>query len=263
LHRCSIAKVPGHHNDKKKQVKGCVSAKGDLFIRQEEQMQIRRLQDTEQPTALKMLVYGQAGAGKTSLIKSLEGSVLIASAEAGLLPLRGFKSDVADIGTIADLREVHRILRETKHPYNWVCLDSLSEIAEVVLAEEKSRTKDPRQAYGAVIEQTIAVCKAFRDLPNVGVYFSAKEERLKDEGTGRMLNVISMPGSKLSGQLPYLFDEVFRLVVVKDKDSGDVKRYLQTQPEPTSDAKDRSGKLDAYEVADLGAIVNKINNAGE
>ena len=72
------------------------------------------------------------------------------------------------------------------------------------------------------------------------------------------MEVLSMPGAKLSNQIPYLFDEIFRLAVGKDRDSGEIIRMLQTAPEPTSDAKDRSGRLDQYEPADLGAVVSKI-----
>ena len=225
-------------------------------------MQIKTMEDVQKSFAAKFLVYGGAGAGKTSLIRTLDGKVLICSAEAGLLSIAGFKCDVAEITSVEDMRDVHRLLSSNKHPYDWVVLDSLSEIAEQILAGEKARTKDPRQAYGAVIDQTVALCRAFRDL-KCGVYFTAKEERVKDEGTGRMIHQISMPGARLSGQLPYLFDEVFRLVTVKEKDTGELQRWLQTQPEPTADAKDRSGKLDAYEAADLGAIVRKINHTGE
>ena len=220
-------------------------------------MKIVNLQERLQEATLNIVVYGQAGAGKTSLIKTLPGRVLVVSAEAGLLSLRGFDADVAEVATVDDLRAVHGVLAKGGHGYDWVAVDSLSEIAELVLAAEKAKTPDPRKAYGTLVDQMMAVCRAFRELP-INVYMSAKAERVKDEGTGRLMEVLSMPGAKLSNQIPYLFDEIFSLAVGKDRDSGEIIRMLQTAPEPTSDAKDRSGRLDQYEPADLGAVVSKI-----
>ena len=220
-------------------------------------MKIVNLQERLQEATLNIVVYGQAGAGKTSLIKTLPGRVLVVSAEAGLLSLRGFDADVAEVATVDDLRAVHGVLAKGGHNYDWVAVDSLSEIAELVLAAEKAKTPDPRKAYGTLVDNMMAVCRAFRELP-INVYMSAKAERVKDEGTGRLMEVLSMPGAKLSNQIPYLFDEIFRLAVGKDRDSGEIIRMLQTAPEPTSDAKDRSGRLEQYEPADLGAVVSKI-----
>ena len=219
-------------------------------------MKIVNLQERLQEATLNIVVYGQAGAGKTSLIKTLPGKVLVVSAEAGLLSLRGFDVDVAEVATVDDLREVHNMLAKGGHGYDWVAVDSLSEIAELVLAAEKAKTPDPRKAYGTLVDQMMAVCRAFRELP-INVYMSAKAERFKDESTSRLISALSMPGAKLGQQIPYLFDEVLRLVVGKDEE-GNVVRALQTSAEPNADAKDRSGKLDHYEQPDLGAVYAKI-----
>lgn len=85
---------------------------------------------------------------------------------------------------------------------------------------------------------------------------TAKIERDKDEVSGRMLYRPSMVGKKLPENLPYIFDEVFvlRNELVEDQ----IKRYLQTSSDGQFVAKDRSGKLDLYEPADLDAVINKI-----
>lgn len=104
-----------------------------------------------------------------------------------------------------------------------------------------------------------ALMRAFRDLPIV-VVMIAKEERKTDEATGRTLSVIGMPGAKLTQSVPYMFDEVLRLVVVADKETGARSRLLQTQATETSEAKDRSGKLAEFEAPDLGAVIAKLQN---
>ena len=147
-------------------------------------MQIMKLREAIRPHAPKVLVYGDSGIGKTSLIGSLPGRVLIVSAESGLLSLSfaagDDRFDVVEIVTVDDLINVHKHLTGKGHGYDWVCIDSISEIAEVVLTAEKKKVSDPRQAYGAVIERVTAAMRAFRDLP-IGVYFSAKLAKVKQQ----------------------------------------------------------------------------------
>lgn len=131
----------------------------------------------------------------------------------------------------------------------------------MVLANAKAQVKDPRQAYGELIEKTMALVKAFRDLPGKNVVMAAKQEPIKDEMTGIVQYGPSMPGSKLGPQLPYLFDEVFRLGVGKTP-QGVEYRFLQTGPDLQYDAKDRSGSLDPVERPDLSFVFSKILGVG-
>lgn len=207
--------------------------------------------------SVKTLVYGQAGAGKTSLIKTLPDPVVL-SAEGGLLSIADADIPFIEIKTIDDLKEAYQWITESDEAQQFksVALDSISEIAEVVLAHEKKATKDPRQAYGAMQDEMGDVIRAFRDLPNRHVYFSAKMEKSQDE-SGRMLYAPSMPGNKMGQSLPYFFDEVLALRVEKDAE-GVTQRALMCDSDGLWSAKDRSGKLDDWETPDLGAIIEKI-----
>lgn len=137
-----------------------------------------------------------------------------------------------------------------------MALDSISEIAEVVLNAEKKATKDPRQAYGAMQEQMADIIRAFRDLPGRHVLMTAKLEKTQDE-MGRVLYAPSMPGNKTGQALPYFFDEVLALRVEKDGE-GVTQRALMCDSDGLWLAKDRSGKLEAWEAPDLGAIIAKM-----
>jgi hypothetical protein len=216
--------------------------------------------DAARVNGVKILAYGLAGSGKTRLCATAPNPVII-SAESGLLSLREFDLPVIEVTTIAQVHEAYQFLAESDEgrQFATVCLDSISEIAEVVLAAEKKATRDPRQAYGALQEQMADLLRAFRDLPGRNVYMSAKLERSKDETTGAMLYAPSMPGQRLGQSLPYLFDEVFALRVEKDSE-GQPTRWLQTQADFQYAAKDRSGALDAFEAPDLGAVINKITH---
>jgi hypothetical protein len=105
-------------------------------------------------------------------------------------------------------------------------------------------------------EQMSDIIRAFRDIPNKHVYFTAKCEKATDE-TGRILYAPSMPGNKTGQQLPYFFDMVLALRVEKDQE-GNAQRALMCDSDGIWQAKDRSGKLDTWEAPDLGAIIAKI-----
>jgi hypothetical protein len=203
-------------------------------------------------------VYGEAGSGKTVLASTAPTPIII-SAEAGLLSLRHSDIPVIVIHSIDDLNEAYNWCSTAPEAaqFETICLDSITEIAEVVLATAKRLAKDPRQAYGDMIEKMTTVIKAFRDLEGKHVYMSAKMEPQKDDLTGIVKYSPSMPGAKLGTQLPYLFDEVFRLGVAKNEEGG-FYRFLQTAPDLQYVAKDRSGALEPWEQPDLSSIINKI-----
>ena len=211
---------------------------------------------------VKVLVYGQAGAGKTHLIRTLPHPVIL-SAEGGLLSLQGTGIPYVEISNLATLTEAYEWLldsNETKE-FQCVALDSISEIAEVVLSSEKKVAKDPRQAYGAMADQMTDLIRAFRDLPGKHVYFSAKMEKTQDE-MGRLLYYPSLPGNKVGQQLPYFFDEVLALRVERDSE-GATQRALMCESDGLWLAKDRSGKLSPWEEPDLGEVIKKIGGSNE
>ena len=83
-------------------------------------------------SGLKLLVHGPAGAGKTTLCATTGEPTVIISAEAGLLSLRGHDIPVIEVGSIEDVHEAYRFVAESAdaRDFRWVCLDSISEIAE-------------------------------------------------------------------------------------------------------------------------------------
>ena len=204
-----------------------------------------------------LLVYGAAGAGKTSLIPTLPAPIIL-SAEGGLLSIAGSDLPYIEIASMDDLREAWEWLAKSTEAqqYKSVALDSISEIAEVVLNSEKKSSKDVRAAYGAMQEQMADIIRAFRDLPGRHVYMSAKLEKTQDE-MGRVLYAPSMPGNKTGQSLPYFFDEVLALRVEKDAE-GVPQRALMCHSDGLWQAKDRSGRLDMWETPDLGALIDKI-----
>lgn len=210
---------------------------------------------------VKMCVHGRAGAGKTTLIKTLPAP-LILSAESGILSLRDVVIPTITIRSFEEMEEAYRFVTQSAHAaqFQSVALDSISELAEVCLVGEKAKSKDGRKAYGEMGDNMRALIRKWRDLPGKHVYFSAKQGSYKDDVTNTTLYGPSMPGQSLTADMPYFFDELFSLEVGRTPEGVEF-RYLRTKTSIQYEAKDRSGGLNEFEEPDLGKIINKILQA--
>ena len=217
-----------------------------------------------QQKGFNILVYGAAGSGKTSLIPTLPKPIIL-SAEGGLISVMQQNLPYIEITNLAVLRDAYAWLRGSKEAaeYASVAVDSLSEIAEIILAADKKAGKELKsfntmQAYNTMQETVAEIIRQFRDLPK-HCYMTAKMERAQDEGMV-MLFSPSMPGTKVSNMLAYFFDEVLALRVETNKE-GTRQRVLQCQPDGKYTAKDRSGKLEQWETEiDLSKIIAKMSS---
>lgn len=214
---------------------------------------------------VKMAVYSPAGAGKTMLIATMPGDILMLGVERGHLSLsranqlRVFgtykKVDIMQIQSAGDLAVAYGLA--VKSPHRSIALDSSSEIAERILTEQMFLNKDPRKAYGEMQQIMSKYLRLFRDIPGKHVLFTSQMEKVQD-ANGLIQYGPSMPGKTLTQDFPYYFDEVFSLFISpKDKDGKDW-RVIRTRPDNQFSAKDRSGALAELEPPNLTDIINKI-----
>lgn len=215
-------------------------------------------------SSLSCLIYGPSGAGKTTLAATTgsPAKTIILAAEPGLLPLRHLPVKWIEIDSLETLDQVLGWLEEAgragKLAGMWVILDSVSEIAERVLASLKAKTKDPRAAYGDVQDRITQAMKRVRSLPCHTVCV-AKQERMEDDAQ-RLVYGPAFPGKRLAAASVYEFDLVLAMRVGRDAE-GRVVRWLQTQPDGKYEAKDRSGALDEREPPDLAELAKKVMGA--
>lgn len=229
---------------------------------------------------IKVVVYGQAKVGKTCLIGTCPNPIIF-SAERGLLSLRNnpatrniVAAEIHSIKDFTDARDWCLKSAEAKK-FDTYCLDSISEIAEICLIEEKEKTaistpkgKKPNgfEPYMALGDQVMGVLREFRDFPGKHVMFIAKQEFDKDGDTGISMFRPSMPGRQLTNQLPFMFDEILQLVrfTQKNEQGMDIPyNALRTSADSQNVAGDRSGSLDLWEPANISHIINKIINSGK
>lgn len=214
-------------------------------------VQIHSTQTAGLAQGIKLLVYGGSGMGKTVLGASAPRPLFL-SAEKGLLSLRRMNLPYIDIDSLKKLREAFDFCYSPKSAqFDTIILDSLSEVAEITLAERKALNKDPRKAYGEMSDIVTQIVKDFRDMPRKHVVLICKQGTAVDGLTQARYSLPSFPGKQLEQDAPYWFDGVFQLTTFTDpQQPGVIVRALRTQPDQYNQAKDRSGALDVWENAD-------------
>lgn len=228
---------------------------------------------------LKCVIYGESGAGKTSLAGTLGAGTIVFSAEAGLLALKDKGIDYLDI-SIDDkgepITDPALRLKRLSDAYQWayngfpddkgkatfaykhIMVDSLTEIGELmveVLNKQFPDRKDSFPMWGEYSKRMRSIVKSFRDLP-YNIFMTCVAEPDVDENKRRFMG-FQVAGS-ISRKLPQYFDEVFYLYV-----DSEGKRSLITNKTDAFICKDRSNKLLPQEPADLSLIMSKIFNKEE
>lgn len=228
---------------------------------------------------VKALIYGESGAGKTTLLGTLKGKTLVISSERGTRPLEGKDIDCIDISVhntlkddlgnpltltnpedrIKKLRAAFKFLHDGKSGYQNVCIDSLTEIADIYIEDLNAKFPDRKDSFpmwGEYAKRMKATVRNFRDLP-CNVFITALSKADKNE-VGKRYMAFDIAGS-ISDKLPQYFDQVLYL-----HSDAEGNRSIITQKTETNLCKDRSGKLEPKEPADLGLIMGKIvlKNAG-
>ena len=208
----------------------------------------------------KFLIHGGTGYGKTFSIRTCPRPFIInVVTEGGLLSLQD--TDIPFV-SISSLQELEDTIMELASPENWdkfdtLCIDSLSEIAEVCLAEYKKTNKDTRKSYVNMADDMMEQIRNLITIPGKNLSCICKQRKLQDED-GKILYSPDVPGNSFANKIPYYFDEVFALRILKDPETGEMRRYFQTYPDEKYDAKDRSGRLDMFEPADISFVLKKI-----
>ena len=208
---------------------------------------------------VKVLLFGTSGIGKSSQLGELDGKTLILSAESGLLVLKDKDIDVIDIESIAGLAEVYTAIKDGQLKYDNICIDSLSEIGDVLINELEADDYygDPSNSFpkwGEYSKRIIKIVKMFRDLKGYNVFFTALSEPVESGGSIKYLPMI--PAKKSQAKLVSLFDEVYYYAY--DKDGN---RVIHTTGSNMYEGKSRAGLDPSYVITDevnLGSMIKQV-----
>lgn len=207
---------------------------------------------------VKMVLFGPSGVGKTRTVATAPRPFVF-NAEKGLLSLRKFKIPYATISTYKELVEAYTWAFKSSEAKNYdtFCLDSLSEIAEVIAIEERRKNPDARKWSPAKDDQVYTIIRDFRDMKQKHIVCIAKQ-MIVEQGTPPVITKCAlpiMPGDKLQNNLPYFWDIVGHMFTL-DYNNAQYDA-IHTKANQSWVAKDRSGNLAEIEQADLGAIFKK------
>jgi phage nucleotide-binding protein len=208
---------------------------------------------------IKILLFGESGIGKTTQLGTMAGKTLVLSAEGGLLVLKDKKIDVIDILDIATLGKAYLAIRDGKLKYDNICIDSLTEIGEMIVSEleDDEYFGNPSNTFPKWQEYTkkmIKMVKMFRDLKGVNIIFSALRE--SSEANGSVVYMPQIPAKKAQSKLVSLFDEVYYINV-----NNDGERVLHTNSTSTYVGKTRAGIPTGQVISDtvnIGSILKSI-----
>lgn len=211
-------------------------------------------------------IYGCSGMGKTSCVRTLpHSSTIILDAESGIASLQNTNIDVIslskdDNGVFVPedkryerLQSFNSFLQQpqTLAKYKYVFIDSLTEIAQNI-QKTMSQRFTGFQAWGEYTKAMIDLLKFYRDLGHYTIIFTALEGRIED-ADGASFAYPDIGGKKAKEYVLPQFDEVFRMIADQDKN-----RMFVTRTTAKTQAKDRSGKLEELEPANLGEVLKKM-----
>lgn len=221
-----------------------------------------------QKYGVKAILYGRAGTGKTPMLSTAPRPVLL-SVEPGLKSMSGSTVPTWEAHSMGKIEEFFQWFLSSNESKNFdtLCIDSGSQIAEIVLTEYLDKFKDGRKVYG---EMSRTVSGWFNDLfflPNKHIVLICKETK-EEVGSdvinvGGQIQVVTktrlrpyFPGQDLNVKIPHQYDEILHIDHRNVPGVGKTVA-LFTKGSEEIYARDRSGNLDPLEPPDWSIIFNK------
>lgn len=225
-------------------------------------------QYTPTTTKIKALIYGASGVGKTSFAGTAE-NVLFASAEGGLLSIADKLPNYVEIKSLQDLKDLYKYLLSTKHNFETLVIDSITEINEVIKLDIERKNGRPMQLqdWGTLSKEIKGILRNFRDLaetPKTGapvqykainVLFIAQETVEAQEEGGTISKIVPSLNGKASTEIAYFMDIVGYLTIDKNG-----TRKVITNSNTRLLTKDRTGLIGNDTEVSFQAWINLVKN---
>ena len=222
---------------------------------------------TDQLRRLNILLYGEAGSGKTVLAGSAgfyeeTSPVLIIDTEGGTLSIPSTLGDTTDKVVVRriddyvkDMDETLNYLRHANHPFKTVILDSGTELQKICMRQiidESVRQQMGRKSRDTDVpdvrnwqqnhERMGKHIRNFRDL-DMHFIMTCLAIRDKDETTGSVKILPHLPG-KMAASVAGFFDVVGYMKAARNAE-GELERVMHVTPGSNWAAKDRTHTIQA------------------
>jgi len=255
-------------------------------------------QRLQNKSGVKMVIFGQTGIGKTSLLYTLNPeTTLCLDMEAGMLAVEDWEGHSIEMKTWAACRDIACLvggpnpnLREDQvysqahynnavkaygdpeifKQYETFFFDSITVASRFCLnwckgqpeASTKTGNKDMRGAYGLLGQELMGWLTQLQHTKGKNIIMVGILEEKTDEFNRRYW-APQIEGSKAANELPGIFDEVITLAMLEGDQNNPFRGFVCHTINPFGyPAKDRSGRLDPIEKPHLGHLLEKIQSRG-
>lgn len=203
---------------------------------------------------VKAIIYGGPGSAKTPLVNTCPRPVMCVT-EPGMLSMRTSNVPCWQADTPERIKEFFDWLKgssETKH-FDTIAVDSLSQMAEVILKRTLEKNAHGLKAYGEMSEAVQDYMGQMFYMPAKHVYLICKE----------MVDDVSrkkkpwFPGKELPVKVPHMYDEVLHVGHHNVPGFIGPVHSILTRDSFDTMARDRSGKLNEFEEPHIGKLFEK------
>ena len=218
--------------------------------------QLKPASQLAQRFGVKALAYGGPGTGKTPMVNTAPRPVLCV-VEPGMLSMRTSNVPSWEAYDVPRINEFFKWLFTSNEARNYdtVGIDSISQLAEIILTDELKKNKDGRKAYGEMSRAVMEIVNALYYLPQKHIYLIGKQSVVDENGIQRKKPYF--PGQDLNVKIPHMYDEILHIGM--NQIAGMPKSMIAIRTTETFDimARDRSGRLAELEPPDLSALFAK------
>nr|MDT0250060.1 AAA family ATPase [Endozoicomonas sp.] len=172
--------------------------------------------------------------GKGFILSGESGLKSIADCDIDYLPFTSWDGAHDPEKDVYSFRGIVRMMSSPEFKaqgYNWICLDSLTELSDRLFDSLEDKHKDNKNTFekwGEYSRLLIGALKWIRDLPTHVLVTCLAAEETNDNGTTEYWPMVK--GAKVGKQIPGLFDHVFCILMSTEGSPDDpvVKRRLIT-----------------------------------
>lgn len=216
---------------------------------------LRPIKDYAVCYGVKSLIYGPPSSGKTPVALTALNPIILVT-EPGLLSVRTNVSPSYQAYTADNIFSFFEWFLKSKEnsKFDTLCIDSVSQMCEIILTDELKKNKDGRKAYGELSRKVMEIMNALYFMPNKHLYLIAKEQRF-DNGN-LIVKRPYYPGQDLNIKLNHLFDQILHLDIQNIPGHGQHKAFRCIGSIDVM-ARDRTSKLNEYEPPNFGEIIKK------
>lgn len=182
---------------------------------------------------IKCLIYWASWTWKTTFGWSAE-NVIFASSEEWLLSIADKKVPFVKIETLKELKQLWEFLKNDKHPFETLVIDSITDINERIKKsiEEKTGKSMEQKMWGELSDTIKWILFDIKEL-DMNIIIIAQEKNEKDEE--KIDKVIPSLNWKLATDICYFMDVVWYIYIDKQWE-----RHLITAPSKKYLSKDRT-----------------------